>query len=1095
MKADDTPLLHASPLSAPLEWITRKSLAAPGKVVIGAVVIALISVVATASGLAMKTSRLDLLSPRSEYNQRWLAYLEEFGDRDDAIVVIRSPQPAKMGAAIDDLAVRLHAEEKLFESIFYRRDLTRVRSKALHFSTLEDLQLLSCQASDAARLFPTADRPLDPAAVLAQLNNRLETLDVSTPQVRAQIEAQYQQTFEMVLGAVSQQTAMPVAPAGMMQELQSRLSQLDASYLTTDEGKMAFILLKLNISGSEFARGSAAIGRLREIIVETRKAHPDTWIGLTGMPVIEFDEMQASQTDMVWTSLLSLVAVALLFIAGYGGVRHALIAVAVLLLGMAYAFGFVTLVVGHLNILSAAFGVILVGLGIDFGIHYVANYLRLRKRGHSIDSALLRTAIDVGPSVVTGGVTTAAGFFCAALTDFTGVRELGIVAGGGILLCVVAAVVVLPPLIKLIDKQWPPREVPEILPAADWVRGFSDAPKLTLVFFVVLTLVLSLGLFDLRYDHNLLNLQPRHVESVQIERELFTQQEDSVWFALSVCENRQQLRDRKAAFDKLGVVAKTEEIVSLLPPSSLEKEQLVATIHKQLARLPNQIPAPAPLRRDELLAQVRRATQLLAESTPYETQAILLANATTQALTQLPAAMSEERWQRSQSTIIATAIRSLKPLAEISNPEPPTLDDLPPELTKRFVGVTHKHLLKVYAKGDIWDMDKLALFVGEAEKIDPQITGHPVQTFYASQHMQSSYISAGLYAVFAVLILLVIDFRSFRSSLLAMVPLGIGFLQMCGLIGWLGIPLNPANMIVLPLLLGIGVDDGVHLVHELRRSRGRFRLSNSTAVAVALTSTTTMASFGSMILARHRGLQTLGQVLTLGVICCLGLSLLGFPALLSWLTRNREDVDDEPIPEPDLTAEADSQQEDSFTTTMQYLSVTPAASLATLPLDAPTNTQPIRQLREPDFEPQYREPTTPQPTEAAQTNSVLSEDQPAAEPPNASHPIANQPIVVEPPAEPIRLPTKPQLIRPQLIKPQPIVHEEFADDEAMPGPAELPLEEPLPEEIASLLDSISRRSSSAEESVAEAARRTIPYRRTLPTRADTPENDETPGTT
>jgi predicted RND superfamily exporter protein len=193
-------------------------------------------------------------------------------------------------------------------------------------------------------------------------------------------------------------------------------------------------------------------------------------------------------------------------------------------------------------------------------------------------------------------------------------------------------------------------------------------------------------------------------------------------------------------------------------------------------------------------------------------------------------------------------------------------------------------------------MDKLARFVADVEGVDPQITGSPVQTFYASRHMQKSYILAGVYALLAVFGLLLIDFGSIKYSLLAMVPLAMGFVQMCGLIGWLGIPFNPANLIALPLILGIGVDDGVHLVHEFRRQRGRFKLSDSTAVAVILTSTTTMASFGSMILARHQGLRSLGQVLTLGVLLCLSSSIVFFPALLSWLTRNREEVAEEELP-------------------------------------------------------------------------------------------------------------------------------------------------------------------------------------------------------
>jgi uncharacterized protein len=621
------------------------------------------------------------------------------------------------------------------------------------------------------------------------------------------------------------------------------------------------------------------------------------------MPVIEFDEMQASQTDTIWTSVLSLVGVLLLFVAGYGGLRHAALAGSVLLLGMAYSFGFITLAIGHLNILSSAFAVVLIGLGIDFGIHYVASYLRLRRDGLGEIAALLRTAGDIGPGVVTGGVTTAAAFFMAAMTDFLGVRELGVVAGGGILLCVLATVVILPPLILLIDTQWPlaiggtasagAASTAQILPVGRWLSPVVNRPRLVMAVGLLFLLGLAIGTGNLHYDHNLLNLQPRHLESADIERQLFTKLEDSVWFAVAMCDSREELAAQKSRFEALPTVAKTEEIGSLLPVTTPAGEQAVAAIHAALRSLPQQAPPQAAISAPRLVHEAARAHQLLAAQTPYETPAGQLVGRLRLALTQLPPGVIETQLTAAQEAWITQGLAQLAPLRELSHPQPPQLADLPQELVDRFVGVRHRYLLRVYARGDIWDMDKLESFVRDVESIDPQITGHPVQTYYASRHMQQSYLWAGVYALGAVLVLLWIDFRSLAHSLLAMVPLAIGALVLCGLLGWLNIPLNPANMIALPLILGIGVDDGVHLVHEWRRTRGRFRLSDSTAVALLLTSTTTMASFGSLILARHQGLQSLGQVLTLGVMACLGTSLFLFPALLGWLTRGRPEEADE----------------------------------------------------------------------------------------------------------------------------------------------------------------------------------------------------------
>ncbi len=234
----------------------------------------------------------------------------------------------------------------------------------------------------------------------------------------------------------------------------------------------------------------------------------------------------------------------------------------------------------------------------------------------------------------------------------------------------------------------------------------------------------------------------------------------------------------------------------------------------------------------------------------------------------------------------------------MTNAEAPGAADLPASLLARFVGRGGRHLLRVYGNGNIWDMHSLSAFVADVEGVDAQVTGHPIQSYYASQQMQSSYIHAAIYSALAVAIVLMLDFRSVRLSLLAMMPMGIGLLQLFGLLGWLGIPLNPANTIVLPLILGIGIDDGVHVVHDFLGRKGRYRVSPSTAAAVVLTSATTMVGFGSMMLARHRGLQSLGQVLTLGVICCLVTSLVGLPALLSCLASRQTVEEPEFIPEP-----------------------------------------------------------------------------------------------------------------------------------------------------------------------------------------------------
>ncbi len=162
--------------------------------------------------------------------------------------------------------------------------------------------------------------------------------------------------------------------------------------------------------------------------------------------------MRSSQTSMFWASLVSMIGVGLLFVAGFGGVRHALLANLILLVGMAWAFGYVTLAVGHLNILSVTFTATMIGIGIDFGVYYVARYLQLRGEKLDCEASLLETARGAGPAITTGALTTAVAFFAAGFTSFTGVAELGIIAGGGLLLCAISELVLLPACIYLMDR-------------------------------------------------------------------------------------------------------------------------------------------------------------------------------------------------------------------------------------------------------------------------------------------------------------------------------------------------------------------------------------------------------------------------------------------------------------------------------------------------------------------------------------------------------------------------------------------------------------------------------------------------------------------
>jgi hypothetical protein len=218
---------------------------------------------------------------------------------------------------------------------------------------------------------------------------------------------------------------------------------------------------------------------------------------------------------------------------------------------------------------------------------------------------------------------------------------------------------------------------------------------------------------------------------------------------------------------------------------------------------------------------------------------------------------------------------------------PLSVADLPPALRDRFVGVTGKYLLMVYPKEDIWKRENQKVFIDQVGKLYPNVTGTPVQLYHYTALLKDSYQQAAWYSLGAIALLVFLHFRSVACVVLALVPVAIGSLWLGGLMGWLGVPLNPANIMTLPLVIGIGVTNGIHILNRFAEEQTPSLLARSTGKAVLVSGLTAMAGFGSLILAQHQGIHSLGCVMTTGLATCMIAGLTFLPALLNLLMRSR----------------------------------------------------------------------------------------------------------------------------------------------------------------------------------------------------------------
>jgi hypothetical protein len=219
---------------------------------------------------------------------------------------------------------------------------------------------------------------------------------------------------------------------------------------------------------------------------------------------------------------------------------------------------------------------------------------------------------------------------------------------------------------------------------------------------------------------------------------------------------------------------------------------------------------------------------------------------------------------------------------------PMTADGLPEPLRKRYIGQNGRYLIRAYPVEDIWDPGPLGRFVADLQSVDPDVVGDPVGLHIYTQAFRRAYEQATIYALIAILILVFVDFQSLGHALLAMTPLLVGTAWTVGLMWVFGVPFNLANVIFLPLIVGAGVENGIIILYRWREEGAIFRgLPASTGMGVALASLSTTVGFGSLMISGHRGVHSLGLLLTLGTACVLVASLTVLPGILRILAGRR----------------------------------------------------------------------------------------------------------------------------------------------------------------------------------------------------------------
>jgi hopanoid biosynthesis associated RND transporter like protein HpnN len=869
-------------------------------------------VVYTVTHLGFNTSRSDLVGAEKRYHRNFLEYKEHFQNKDELVTIVESGDPEKNREFIERLGRRLQAEPELFRDVFFKGDFGSLGSKSLQLiKKMEDLQRLDDTLAESLPMIERFAQVTNLNAMVRSINHEFRLSGKSKKNEETRVEDHpLAKSLPLLTSLLNQARnsllqAEPMVAPNVSSLMLGGVGSSGREYLQFDEGRL-FLLTAQPVS-DELEK--PAVRRLRVLVADIRSKVPGVNVGITGKSVLEFDEMRQSRLDTTKATIVSLVVVTLIFIFGYQETGRPIKATLCLLIALGYTMGFTTLVVGHLNILTIAFVPMLVGLAIDFGVHLITRYEEELRLGHSNEESIRNALVYTGIGIFTGCLTTAGAFLAMGITEFKGIREMGIITGGGMLLSLIPMMTMLPALLlkgrqNVIDHD---RAVFGETKRERLERIWLSRPKRVLGVGLGLCVLAAFQIPKVYFDYNLLNLQTHGLEAVQFEHKLIHSGEKSVLFGAVIADSVSEAVAMEERVRQLPSVASVESMASYVSAGNQEKLAVIQSIRERAAsvNLPPVDQEPVDLEAlnqgvSFLFSYVKLAIRSIEEKGKGEALKPKLMELASsigqfqQIVRSLPESEARERLTRFQTGLFLSIHEMLDAIARQDTRSLLSLEDLPDALKHRFIGNDGRLLVQVYPRSNVWERAHQEVFLKELRSLDedddndPIITGTPVQLYEYTELLKISYQEAALYALGAIVLLVLVHFRSLTTVFLALVPVFVGSIWLLGLMGWLGIPFNPANIMTLPLVIGIGVTNGIHILNRFHEEAHPSIFAKSTGKAVLVSALTTMAGFGSLMLAQHQGITSLGYVMSIGVATCM-LAGLGFlPCLL--MLRHRSSV-------------------------------------------------------------------------------------------------------------------------------------------------------------------------------------------------------------
>jgi len=872
-------------------------------------------------GLELKLNFIDMLAENDPAVVHYREAVEQFGALSFLFIVVEAQDIERSKEYADALAEKLLENPEYVTRVFHKVEIRDYLGDALLFLDKADLEVLAHMVESNRE--PLADMAATPGllSLVGGVNGLLAGYTRTGRAPDFSEDADFDLVFDSMISLVRGFREYGLSgPGEESQRLRRKMTAgfitggedlpLDPSepYLVSKDGKRLLMLVSSTQPAENFEWCSEFMEYVEGQAASLKDEFPEVPDPkMTGNAAIMRDDNRVIRHDMKVTTTVAFCGIMLLFAFSFRNLSSILMVGVPLAVGILWSLGGAYWAVGHLTPVTAIFGAILLGLGIDYAILILSRYTEERHSGRSIKESLDITMTTTGVSIITGAMATALAFFSLTQATFRGGQEMGLIAGIGIILFVVMMTFGLGALLVVRDRARESlgptqhRFNPRIM------RLLARAVDGSAVYILA---VLTAGLVVMawiapryEFEYNYLNLEPQNVESIKLVHKI------PEWFGIDtnygMVVSHSIKEDRKLAAELRAqpTVSKVDAISDYIPEDQDEKLKIIGRMREVVSKIEpgeadmkpsDELDSIPPMPRDEFERLMEALRELrdtvgapgrglvglfyLADMEDAELGARELLAELDELIKAFEAADKEKLRKnlgRLDHEVSRGLVRAWEWFDRMTRADRITIQSISkehPELIDRFQGKSGDFLVYAYPSLVIWEEQNLKAVAADLRKVDPDAMGVAVLFDRILDQLKSDLVRIAALALGVVFVVIFLNYRSLWHTALTLVPLVAGAAAMVGAMNLIGLKFNIVNTGMLPLVIGIGVDYGVYVVHRYiteGKGEGSIRpVVESTGRAVTLSALTTMIGFSSIMLAQWRGLALMGGTLTMGIAFC-----------------------------------------------------------------------------------------------------------------------------------------------------------------------------------------------------------------------------------